>query len=128
MPRVNIDEPRYDQSTYWGRARHFFTVTNPLNLLASSSQLDTAREVVSRYRCRVRCGLLLPPANSVLDCRSGQDVGALSEDELWRHKNLYDSAHHPETGERQLIFGRMAAQVPSNMLITGCMLTFYRFV
>ena len=48
--RINIEEPRFDQNTYWGRARHFFTVTNPLNLLASSSQLDEAKDVISRYR------------------------------------------------------------------------------
>jgi len=48
--RVNIEEPRFDQSTYWGRAKHFFTVTNPLNLLSSSSQLDEAKDVINRYR------------------------------------------------------------------------------
>lgn len=51
----------------------------------------------------------------------------LSEDELWEQKAIYDSSHHPETGERQIIIGRMAAQVPMNMLITGAMLTFYKY-
>lgn len=48
--RVNIDQPRYDQSTYWGRAQHFFTVTNPLNLFATAQELDKAKDVVTRYR------------------------------------------------------------------------------
>lgn len=48
--RVNIEEPRFDQNTYWGRAQHFFTVTNPLNLLASPSKLDEAKDIVERYR------------------------------------------------------------------------------
>lgn len=47
---INIDKPRYDQTTYVGRARHFFEVTNPLNLLVSSRTLEDAKSIVTRYR------------------------------------------------------------------------------
>ena len=48
--KVNIEEPRWDQSTYLGRAQHFFTTANPLNVFATPAQLDHANEIVTKYR------------------------------------------------------------------------------
>jgi tricarboxylate carrier len=69
--------------------------------------LQRAKEIVTRYR-------------------KGEDIPGLKEDDLWRAKNIYDSAYHPDTGEKMMLIGRMSAQVPLNMIITGCMLTFYK--
>lgn len=104
---INIKEPRWDQSTFEGRARHFFMVTDPRNILLGPKVLDEAKHIVENYRNGVR-------------------TPGLTEDQLWKAKYIYDSAFHPDTGEKMVLIGRMSAQVPMNMTITGCMLTFYR--
>lgn len=48
--KVNIDEPRYDQSTYIGRAKHFTITTSPLNLFSTAKQLDESRRIVRAYK------------------------------------------------------------------------------
>lgn len=105
--RLNIDSPRYDQSTFEGRAKHFFATTNPLNILASDDELNRAKQIVESYR-------------------AGTEDKNLTEEEIWKAKELYDSAFHCQTGEKLFVMGRMSFQVPGNMTITGCMMTFYR--
>jgi len=107
MQRLDLRKPRYDQSTFEGRARHFFVTTNPLNVLASDGELDNAKKIVDDYL-------------------AGTEDKTLTEDEIWAAKQLYDSAYHPQTGEKVFLPGRMSCQVPGNMTITGCMMTFYK--
>ena len=84
---INIDQPRYDQSTYLGRAKHFFVTTNPFNILASNKELEESKQIVESYR-----QTKLLPIN-------------LTEDDLWKAKYLMDSAYHPDTKEKMFFIG-----------------------
>jgi len=108
LASVNIDNPKWDQNTYLGRAKHFIAITNPLNLLYTAKELEEAKETVLRHRAKQPHGK------------------EMTVEELYKAKYIYDSAFHPVTGEKTFILGRMSAQVPMNMVITGSMMTFYR--
>lgn len=48
--RINLDAPRFDQSTFLGRAKHFFTITDPRNILRTAKELDEAKDILIKYR------------------------------------------------------------------------------
>lgn len=46
----NIDAPRWDQSTFLGRVKHFFNITDPRTVFASEQELDWAKVMVEKSR------------------------------------------------------------------------------
>ncbi|XP_030796804.1 sideroflexin-2 isoform X4 [Rhinopithecus roxellana] len=103
----NIDAPRWDQRTFLGRVKHFLNITDPRTVFVSEQELDWAKVMVEKSRMGV-----VPPGTQV--------------EQLLYAKKLYDSAFHPDTGEKMNVIGRMSFQLPGGMIITGFMLQFYR--
>ena len=48
--RLNLEKPKWQQDSFGGRAKHFFTVTDPRNLFASNAQLEAAQKLVKEYK------------------------------------------------------------------------------
>lgn len=48
--RVNLDGPRWDQSTFSGRFRHFFAITNWIKSFKTNKELDEAKRIVDEYK------------------------------------------------------------------------------
>ena len=61
---VDLDSPRWDQSTYIGRAKHFFTATNPLNVFATSAELQKAKDIVEQHK-KVNISIAILDYNNV---------------------------------------------------------------
>ncbi|XP_023804855.1 sideroflexin-2 isoform X2 [Oryzias latipes] len=106
LSTFDIDAQRWDQSTFMGRLKHFFNITDCRTALLPDSKLDEAKALVE-------------------SCRAGSVPPGTTEEQLHYAKKLYDSAFHPDTGDRMNLIGRMSFQVPGGMAITGFMLQFY---
>jgi hypothetical protein len=99
---IDVTKPRYDQSTYFNRVRHFSEITDPRNLLASNETLEKSKLLLNDYK-----------QNKLKD---------VNEEQLWKAKQLVDSTFHPDTGEKIFLPFRMASFVPTNVPIIAAML------
>lgn len=105
--RVDISQARWDQSTFLGRLKHFFWVTDYRTVLTPNSKLEESKVLLEQYR-------------------NGEEPPGVTEEDIWYAKKLFESAFHPDSGDLQNVIGRMSFQVPGGMLITAGMMQFYR--
>ena len=102
-PPFSLNRPRYDDSKFVERARHFFEVTDPRTLLVSHTELRSA------------CSLLQ-------SAHDGSLAPGTSNAQLWEARRLKDSAYHPVTGCEIPRPFRFAAFVPVTLLVVPVML------
>lgn len=50
LSSFDIDAPRWDQTTFMGRLKHFFNITDPLTALLPDARLDEAKALVESCR------------------------------------------------------------------------------
>uniref|UniRef100_T1IIV2 Sidoreflexin n=1 Tax=Strigamia maritima TaxID=126957 RepID=T1IIV2_STRMM len=107
--RINLDIPYWDLNTFIGRLKYYFWVTDPRTAFISNKKIDDAKELLNLYR-------------------HGQEPKHTTPKDIKYARKLYESAFHPDSGEKMNVFGRMSFQVPGGMVITGAMLQFYKTV
>ena len=49
-PPFSLEQSRYDQSTYWGRIRHFQDITDPRTLLTSDETLNSSISLLDQFK------------------------------------------------------------------------------
>lgn len=91
----SFERTKFDQSTWAGRTRHFFAVTNPVYLFASEGQLAVAKAKLQAFRDGKR--------------------GSASDAELWEARTLTDAVLHPDTGVPVPAMFRICSFAPANM-------------
>jgi len=105
--RIDIDSPRWDQSTFFGRWKHFAWMTDYRTAIIGTNRLHEAKDLLQQYRL-------------------GTEPPGTTDEQIWYAKKLYASAFHPDTGDLQNVIGRMSFQVPGGMILTAGMLQFYK--
>ncbi|KAE8185067.1 hypothetical protein CF336_g7559 [Tilletia laevis] len=108
----DITKDKFNLTTFSGRLQHFFSVTSPLTLFASTSKLVDARKLVDDTE-----------AQFPRDRRRGQYVVSREQAEkYWKAQQLVQSSVHPDTGDVVPLPFRMASFVPTNLLVVAGML------
>ncbi|VDD90991.1 unnamed protein product [Enterobius vermicularis] len=97
----------WDQSTFYGRLRHFASITNPAKIFAKPQTLYDCKKLLELYK-------------------KGEEPKGTTLKDIYRAQAFYGSAFHPDTGELQNLLGRMCFQVPGGTVLFGAMLIWYR--
>ena len=103
VPPFSLERPRYDQSQFLERARHFFELTNPRTLLTTDAELKSAKGLLQQFRDGT-----LPPGTT--------------DAQLWEARKLKEAVVHPDTGEQIFPLFRFSAFAPMNILIVPTMM------
>eukprot|EP00835_Amoeboradix_gromovi_P001152 NODE_46_length_27655_cov_0.671796.p11 type:complete len:330 gc:universal NODE_46_length_27655_cov_0.671796:9782-8793(-) len=102
-PYGDLLAPRYDQSTYFGRLKHFLDITNPLNLFTSSEYQEYAKSKVLEYQL------------GIVD-------SSITERQYWKYANLTKATFHPDTNEKIFLPFRMSSYTLTNIPVVALML------
>ncbi|KAM4733163.1 sideroflexin-5b isoform 2-T2 [Anableps anableps] len=92
-PAFQLGRPRYDQTSFLGRLRHFLDIIDPSTLFVSEKELKECVKLLDDYKHGT-----LPPG--------------VCSDQLWEAQKIKQAIIHPDTGEKIFMPFRMSGYVP----------------
>jgi tricarboxylate carrier len=103
-PPFQIGASRFDQTTFWGRFRHFLDVIDPRTLFTSKNELEKCSSLLKQYKA----GTVEPD---------------ITDRELWEAQKIVQAIIHPDTGDKMFMPFRMSGFVPFGIpIIVGLLL------
>ncbi|ESO85043.1 hypothetical protein LOTGIDRAFT_130996 [Lottia gigantea] len=103
-PAFRLNKPRFDQSTFSGRLRHFLDIIDPSTLLTSEKKLKESCQLLNDYK-------------------KGQLPPGTRDEDLWKAQKIKQAIIHPDTGEKILMPFRMSGYVPfGSPMVVGLLL------
>ncbi|XP_061108592.1 sideroflexin-5b isoform X3 [Conger conger] len=103
-PAFQLGIPRYDQSRFYGRLRHFLDVIDPRTLFVSESRLNECMKLLDDFKHGT-----LPPG--------------VTNGQLWDAQKIKQAIIHPDTGEKIFMPFRMSGYVPfGTPIVVGLLL------
>lgn len=103
-PLFQLGKPRYDQSTFLGRLRHFIDIIDPSTLFVSESRLKECIKLLDDFKRGS-----LPPG--------------ITDSQLWMAQKVKQAIIHPDTGEKIFMPFRMSGYVPfGTPIVVGLLL------
>ncbi|XP_065883360.1 sideroflexin-5-like [Dysidea avara] len=103
-PPFKLGEPRYDQSTFQGRLRHFFDIVDPRTLFTTKKQLQEAIELLDKVK-------------------KNESLPGVTNSQLWEAQKIKQAIIHPDTNEKIFMPCRMSGFVPfGSVTVIGLLL------
>ncbi|KAL3863799.1 hypothetical protein ACJMK2_005532 [Sinanodonta woodiana] len=103
-PPFQLKKSRFDQSTFFGRWRHFLDVIDPRTLFTTEHQLKDAIQLLDAFKSKQ-----LPPGTT--------------NEQLWNAQKIKQAIIHPDTGEKVFMPFRMSGFVPfGTVTVVGMLL------
>ncbi|XP_043368746.1 sideroflexin-5 isoform X7 [Dermochelys coriacea] len=103
-PPFQLGKPRFQQTSFYGRFRHFLDIVDPRTLFVTESRLKEAVQLLEDYKHGT-----LPPG--------------VTNKELWGAQKIKQAIIHPDTNEKIFMPFRMSGYIPfGTPIVVGLLL------
>ncbi|KAI4546893.1 hypothetical protein MG293_003448 [Ovis ammon polii] len=103
-PPFQLGKPRFQQTSFFGRFRHFLDIIDPRTLFVTERRLREAVQLLEDYKC----GTLRP---------------GVTNEQLWSAQKIKQAILHPDTNEKIFMPFRMSGYIPfGTPIVVGLLL------